>query len=208
MKSKTNIDFARLLAWLEGNLRAEEAQLLATQIEQADEETQATFTWLQTFFQTREESTIAAPSPEVHALLTRQFEAYAQARRHPGLIQRLLGTLSFDSKLRPATASFRTAGPDLAPRQLVYSTEALDVTINLQWREDETLSLTGQIFTENEMTSDTFVIQLVQGTREIAITSTDALGEFEFHPIHAGAYDLIVSSDQTEVLIPAIEMAL
>lgn len=208
MKKRNLLDFEKLVNWLEGNLSPEEALEISQQAAQADEETQANIVWLHTIFDARKDLVIDSPPTEVRTFLRRRFEAYAETRRQPGFMQRLIGSLTFDSRLRPATASFRTVGTELAPRQLVYSTDLVDVTLNIQTRTDETLNVTGQIFLGNEIAPNAFVVQLIQGAREVAIVAADPLGEFVFQAIPTGAYELVVSSGQAEILIPSVEMTL
>ena len=207
MTLKNAPDFSHLVAWFEGTLSPEEIQSLERDLA-TNKEAQAIFAWLQTFFQTREENQIARPPVEVRALLSRRFSAYAENKRLPSLFQRFLGSLTFDSKMRPATASFRTAGLDVAPRQFVFSTPTLDLTLNIQEQEDETVSVAGQIFSEQASTPAPYIVQLLQGSREIALTETNLLGEFEIPALQPGLYELILSNAEAEFVFSPVEISL
>lgn len=207
MIPKSSLDFSRLVAWFEGTLSPEEIQSLEKDLD-TNKEAQATFAWLQTFFQIQEENQIARPPVEVRALLSRRFEAYAQNKRHSGLFQQFFGTLTFDTKIRPASVSFRTAGLDVAPRQCVFSTPQLDLTLNILLQENETVSVAGQIFSEPAPTSAPYVVQLLQGSHEVALTETNLLGEFEILALQPGPYELILSNAEAEFVFSPVEISL
>lgn len=205
-KSKL-IGFARLVDWVEGALDKEEAAAVAGQVAQANGETQATVAWLRTFFQASDTIVLAAPPAKVRDLLTRRFEAYAQDRRQPGFLQRLGASLTFDSKLQLATVSVRDVGMQAPPRQFVFATSIADVALSVRPQADgDSLYVSGQVFSRGDVSLGAFTVQLLQGTTEFGLTTADDLGEFTFAAVPAGVYDMILSSDQTEILIPAVEL--
>ena len=100
----------------------------------------------------------------------------------PGLLKRVVATLTFDGGLRPAVG-VRSAGTQGARRQLVYSADDLDVALNILPRaRDKNFDLHGQVLTHNDVELGSFSVQLLQGETELAITATDDLGAFALTP--------------------------
>jgi hypothetical protein len=199
--------FARLVDWLEGNLSKEESAAAAAQVAQADEETQATVAWLRTFFRASDTIVLESPPDRVRDVLTRRFEAYAQGRRQPGMLQRLVAALTFDSKQQWAAIGAREVRMQAPPRQFVYSTGTTDIAINIQPQtEGDDLGVSGQVLPGGDGSPDAFTVQLLQGTTEFGLTTTDELGEFTFATVPAGAYDIVLSNDLAEILILDVEL--
>jgi hypothetical protein len=128
--------------------------------------------------------------------------AYAEGKQHPGLLQRLVATLTFDSNLRPALGMRATAVPE-SQRQLVYSTDAADVALHIRPHpRDGLFDLNGQIFPANGADSGTFGVQLLEGASEVATTASSDLGEFAFEAVSPGSYEVLASNDRVEIRIP------
>jgi hypothetical protein len=141
----------------------------------------------------------------VRDVLIERFEAYAEGKQQPSCLQRLGATLTFDSGQQPALG-WRAATPGLQ-RQLAYSTEAADVTINVQpRRSDRLLRLDGHIFAIDSTHPRVFGVQLLAGSSEVATTATNDLREFAFEPVPPGVYEVIVSSDRVEISIPQVDL--
>ena len=209
MTESNNLTFARLLDWLEGRLSKEEEVALARQIDQADETVHADLAWLRSFLQISEETVLATPPPAVREQLRDRFEAFAQGRRQPGLLQRVLAALTFDSHLQLATSSLRATSTQASVRQVIYSTDMADIALNIQpRRQDQGLNISGQIFPKGEAAIEICSVQLLHGTTEIGLTVSDDLGEFIIEAVPVGVYDLILSMDQVEISITAVELKL
>ena len=118
MPESQDVEFTRLLDWVEGRLPEEEARTVEEQVAAADSATRADVAWLRAFARISEETVIASPPPEVREELIERFEAYAEGKRHPALLQRLVATLTFDSNLRPALGLRAATAPE-PQRQLV-----------------------------------------------------------------------------------------
>ncbi|MFQ5857615.1 MAG: hypothetical protein ACE5LU_18575 [Anaerolineae bacterium] len=205
---KTNaLSFARLVDWIEGILTEEEATAVAAQVAIADDATRADVGWLRAFAQVSATIVLAAPSPEVRDLLVRCFEAYAQGRRQPGFLQRLIATLTFDSGVQLAAAGARGIDAQGPQRQLIYATDLADIALNVQPRaRDKHLDVNGQVLPKGDVAPDIVSVQLLRGTTELGITTTDELGEFDFEAIPAGAYEMVLSTDQFEIVIATVEL--
>ncbi|MBA3530570.1 MAG: hypothetical protein H0T73_01425 [Ardenticatenales bacterium] len=205
MRKSETPSFALLLDWMEGHLSAEEAQAVSEQLDQADESIQATVSWLGRFQTTRQTVTLATPPASVREGLNRRFAAFAKERQQPNLLTRLVALLTFDSRAQMASVGVRSAATQGLERQLLYSTEAAEIALNLQPdAQGQQVTLTGQVFATEEQ--EMITIQLVRADHEVAIASADELGEFAFRPLPVGDYDLIVSGEQFEVVLPAIPL--
>jgi anti-sigma factor RsiW len=204
MADSEDVRFARLLDWVEGRLSEEEARAVERQVA-ADSATREEAAWLRAFARISEDTVIASPPPRVRETLTERFEAYAEGKRRPGLLKRLVATLTFDSGMQPAL-SWRSTAPELQ-REYVYSTEAADVTIDVRPRpRDGLLDIQGRIFAVNSTSPGPFHVQLLEGPSEVATTATNDLGEFTFEAVSPGVYGMIVSSERVEISIPQVEL--
>ena len=197
--------FARLLDWVEDRLPEEEARAIEEQVAAADSATRADVDWLRAFARISEETVIASPPPEVRDTLIERFEAYAEDKRQPTFLQRLVATLTFDSGLQPALG-WRATTPG-SQRQLAYSTDVADVTISVQPRpRDGLLDIKGEILPVESTESGAFGVQLLAGSSEVATTATNDFREFTFEAVSPGVYEIVVSSDRVEISIPQVEL--
>lgn len=206
MAGPKKIDFARLVDWLEGRLSEDEARSVEEQIADADNATLADIAWLRKFGRATGGAALESPPAAVRNALVSRFEAYAQSRRIPGLLERVLATLTFDSNLQPAVGA-RSVGAQAGRRQLIYSTDVLDIALNY-WphARDKNLVLEGQILPRDDVELGAFSVQLLRDENELAITATDELGGFAFDSIPPGMYTAILSTDRIEVSISAIDL--
>ena len=192
--------------WVEGRLSEEEARAVERQVAEADSATRADVAWLRAFARISEDTVIASPPPKVRDTLIDRFEAYVEGKRQPGLLKRLVATLTFDSGMQPAPG-LRTAGTPESQRQFVYSADAADVTIDVRPRpQEELLDLDGQIFPTNGTDPGGFDVRLLDGPSEVATTATNDLGEFTFEAVSPGVYEVLASSDRVEIRIPRVEV--
>lgn len=206
MKPLEEVRFEQLIEWIEGQLAAEEAAAVARQLETADEATRSAVAWLQAFYEFSREVVLASPPDEVRRYLARQFEATVEQRNPTGFFSRLVATLTFDSHAQLVTVGARSAAAPGQERQLVYTTSLADVVLNTG-TQGERLNLTGQVFPyDDKFLDDVYSVQLLHDAGEQAITSTDDLGEFTFHTIPPGVYDVVLSSQTVEVVILSVEL--
>ena len=203
---KNRIDFSRLADWVEGRLSEEEARAVEERVAVADSSSLADVAWLRKFARAAEGTALESPPAGLRSTLVSRFEAYAEGRQTPSLLRRVVATLAFDGGLRPA-AGLRTASAQGVRRQLIYSTDDLDVALNFWPRaHDKNLDLEGQVFPRDDMELVSFVVQLLRGDTEFAITATDDLGSFALESVLPGAYTMILSTDQLEVSIMPVEL--
>jgi hypothetical protein len=203
---RKRIAFSQLVDWVEGRLPQKEAQAVEEQVEVADSATLADVAWLRKFVNATEDSVLESPPPEVRSTLIARFRAHAEGRRTPGLLKRVVATLTFDGGLRPAVGT-RAAGTQGARRQLVYSADVLDVALNVLLRaRDKNIDLDGQVLPRDDVELGSFSVQLFQSETELGITATDDLGAFAFESIPSGVYEIILSTDRVEVSIAPVEL--
>ena len=206
MPKSEDVEFAKLLDWVEGRLSEQEAQAVERQVAAADSATRADVAWLRAFARISEDVVIASPPPHVRDTLIDRFEAYAERKRQPGLLKRLVATLAFDSGMQPAPG-LRTAGTPESQRQFVYSTDAADLRISVRSRpRDGLVDIRGRIFPVDSTDPGAFGVQLLDGPSEVATTTTNDLGEFTFEAVSPGVYEVLASSDRVEIHIPHLEL--
>ena len=199
--------FSELLDWLEGRLPPDQARAVAERLESADAATQADLDWLRVFLQARQSVQFASPPPSVRENLRGRFADYAQARQPPGLFQRLLAALTFDSRAQPATAGLRSSADEGPQRQLIYATDAAEIALTVQpTLPNKNFIVTGQIFPVGDTPAHAFSIQLLRDVQEIDLAAADELGEFAFANLPAGDYEMVISAGEYEVVIPSLRL--
>ncbi len=205
MNNSRNSRFSEILDWLDGRLPPEEAQALAERLETADPATQADLDWLRLFQQARQSVQSASPPASVRETLRERFAAYAETRQPPGLFQRLLAMLTFDSRAQPVTAGLRSIAGDTEQRQLIFNSEAAEIAVTIQpTLPDKNFTVTGQVFPLRDTPADAFSVQLLKDAREVGLATADELGEFTFTNLPAGEYSMVVSAGEYEVVISSL----
>jgi hypothetical protein len=203
---RKRIAFSQLVEWVEGRLTEKEARAVEEQVAVADDATLTDVAWLRKFLKATEDSVLESLPPEVRSTLITRFRAHAEGRRTPGLLKRVVATLTLDGGLRPAVG-VRSAGTQGARRQLVYSADDLDVALNFLPRaRDKNFDLDGQVLPRDDVELGSFSVQLLQSESELGITATDDLGAFAFESIPSGVYEIILSTDRVEVSIAPVEL--
>jgi hypothetical protein len=206
MPNSEDVEFARLLDWVEGRLSEQEARAVEKQVAAAGSATRADVAWIRAFARISKDVVIASAPSEVRDTLVDRFETYAEGKQKPGFLERLVARLTFDSNLQPATG-LRAAGISESQRQLVYSTDAADVAIIVQPRtRDGLLDVYGQILPADATDSGVFSVQLLQDASEVATTATNDLGEFTFEAVPPGVYEVLTGSDRVEIQLPDVEL--
>jgi hypothetical protein len=206
MTEQNRISFERLVDWVDGRLSAEEAGAVEEWVA-ADEAARERVAWLRAFARVKEAVVLEEPPQEVRDALIRRFDAYAESRRRPGLRQRLVATLSFDSGLQPAFGA-RSAGGQGEQKQFVYTTHAADIALNVRPRHrNGHLDVDGQVFPADDADPASFSVQLLSGADEVGLSTTDELGEFAFESVPSGAYQILVSGERVEILISSVELS-
>jgi hypothetical protein len=206
MPKSDNVEFAQLLDWVEGRLSEQEARTVEERVAATDSTTRADVAWLRAFARVSEDTVIASPPSGVRDALIERFEAYAEGKQYPGLLERLVASLTFDSNLQ-AAPGLRAVGVPGSQRQLIYSTAAADVAMTVRPRsQDGLLNVYGQILPVDGTDSGVLGVQLLEGSSEVATTATNDLGEFTFEAVPSGAYEVLASSERIEIQIPHVQL--
>jgi hypothetical protein len=207
MVGNHDVTFEQLIDWVEGRLSPGEAEALATKVGASGQEVQAQVRWLRSFMQLSDAIVLTAPPVSVRAELAKRFVDSANARRQPGVFQRIAAALSFDSTQLPVMAGVR-AGDSGQTREMVFATEPLDVALTIHPHEkDPYFNLLGQILPNDAaIIPDMFAVQLVRDGNEMTIIMADEMGEFGFTTVASGDYWLVVSSDTLEVTLPTFAL--
>jgi hypothetical protein len=202
------LDFARLVEWVDGRLTEDEARIVEEALARADSATLADVAWLRRFREAADSAIVESPPQELRVALVETFEAHAEGRRRPGLVERMLAGLVFDSNLQPA-AGLRAIGARQSRRQLIYHADKFDLAINLLARgSDNNLDLDGQVLPREDGGPVLFSVQLLREGRELALTVTDDLGSFAFQDVTPGGYELVLSAETVEVSVLPVEVGL
>lgn len=206
MAEHNAIPIEQLVDWVEGRLPAAEAAALAQRVHDAGPAVEQQVAWLRAFLRASQDVVLASPPPGVRQVLTERFTEYAQSQRSPTFFERIVAALTFDSGLQPAPAGVRAASA--RTRQLVFAAPQLDVVLNIEPRSDnERVDLLGQILpTAAGLLPESYAIQLLQDESEAAIAMSDDLGEFEFVALASGSYQLVISNEYTEILLPTFHL--
>lgn len=205
MQEPMSLSFARLADWVEGRLSDAETHAVAEQVAGADAEVQATAGWLRSFRAISQRTVLAAPPASVRAALVRRFDEYSRGRRGPAIIRQLVAALTYDSRQQPAVAGLRAAG--VAPHQMLYATDLLDVALHIQQRPaDQGFDISGQVFPKARILAGGFEAQLLRGPHAVAEANVDDLGEFVFSALQPGRYEIALANAECQVVLSQIEL--
>ena len=199
--------FKQLLDWLEGRLDAGEARILESRLRSADAEMKAELEWLRAFLGTAEAARRTALPPGVRADLVRDFEVFARTRRAPRLLQRLIATLASDTAGPFALEGARSVQAEGKQRQLIYESDPAEIALNIfPNSQDENLTLSGQIYSKTDLSPAGLTVQIIalEGTVKNDLTTSDDLGEFALVDIPQGRYNIFISAEGIEIVIPEI----
>jgi hypothetical protein len=206
MQQTLRPSFSQLLDWKEGRLNRAQAREISLAISDADEDVRRDLAWLLLFDQVQSLTRLTSAPART---LKRIYETYeARAGRNeapPGMVCQV-ARLRYDSAMTWAMASVRTGMPARG-RQLVYSTESLDLALNFTPVEsDQTFAVQGQVLQHQESAVPGYLISLEgegQNGREAA---ADRFGEFSFEGVEPGSYRLFVAYDRNSIVVPEIQV--
>lgn len=205
MPEPAKVEFERLVNWAEGRLSAEEAGEVERLLALADEETRAEAAWLRAFGRMAGDTVISDPPADLRAALITRFDEHVEERLRPGPLRRLAARLTFDGGLQPAFG-VRSAGTS-GSRQLVYSSEGVDVALNL-WRRrgDGGFDVDGQVLLIDDPEPGPLDVRLLAGEDEVGLTTADELGDFAFEDVPPGSYKVLVRGEGVEIRLSPVEL--
>lgn len=149
-------------------------------------------TWQMVHAIAQAESALAPPSDVVRVVKS-QF-AVASPEKSRGF--RLL----FDSALEPVPAGMRGS---VAARQFLYETDEYYIDLRVEpHRETQQAALVGQVLNRTgKRAAQGLAVLLQQGKRQIAETSTNQFGEFQFEFDAASRLSISVSRDKSDQIV-------
>lgn len=212
--SSQSPSWEELLDWVEGHLSEHDAARVAAAVAKAGRANLPDLDWIETFQRLQRDISLDEPPPQVRSNLRNRFAEYAGKKRAdaqereegPTLIQRLIGTLTFDSGLQPQPLGLRS-GDTSGARQLIYSTEAADVLLNVQQVQADRITVSGQILPVTSAQADAFHIQLIADEITVATTRPDVAGTFVFNGVLPDTYQLSLESDSLTILIGPVKLS-
>jgi hypothetical protein len=124
--------------------------------------------------------------------------------QQPGTWQRLVAALSFDSHLQLSSALTRGAAKE---RQMLFNAEQIDIDLKISSGRGSH-DLLGQILGELQRGNavSAFVSLQNNSGQILRATETDSLGQFAFHEISSGVYDLIFDLQSQEIAVNGLEV--
>lgn len=123
----------------------------------------------------------------------------------PGLVQRLVAVLDFDSGTASPLAFGRRSG-DAATRQLLFSTETNDIDLRIEpavLPGGDRWVLSGQVLGAEACDHVTVT---ADGGTPVAEGTISELGEFRLQPLHAGRYTVSLRSARREIELPPFDV--
>jgi hypothetical protein len=202
----SEINTTDLINWLEGKLDADTAAAVARAVAEQPS-LRATADWLREFLHLSATTRLDTPDAAVHRAASAHFRAYARGARRPGLLKTLRGLLVSDSRRLPAPAGARGGTSQTTPRQLIFSTAAADVALNIQTHQEQ-MTLSGQVFPLGDEEAAVYTVQLIRAGQPIGLATTDAVGKFGFLALQEGQYELALTGDRYEIIIDPLEIAM
>lgn len=156
--------------------------------------------WLRAFQHMSEQIALPVLRNETRAALLALVKKGTPAG--PSMWQRIVSSLKFDSHAGMPVAALRS-GQSFA-RQLQYSSPALDIALDIV-AEDGKATVNGQLLFNQDIDASCS-IQLLQNDRDVAMTVSDAFGQFELIGLQSGYYQLVVNHADFEVLVDKLSL--
>ena len=135
------------------------------------------------------------------------FDNSRPRERTPRLVARLVASLIFDSRSRPAMAGARLT--EAADHQLLYHAEGYNIDLQIASSEGPTGDLTGQILREGEFAFESVAglpLELECKGETVRSAATNEIGEFSFPALGQGKYDLRIETVEISITIVGLDI--
>ena len=194
-----HLKYETLLNYLENRLSAEERSEADAHLLGSCQQCERRLALLRAVLDSvASDRTVAPPA----AILKQAVELSQGRHPQPKFWNRVVAVLSFDNRLQLSSAA--TRGTTRA-RQMLFTTEQVDIDLKIKpGREDH--ELLGQVLDIRQSTGflPAFVsLQNKEGQQRA--TETDSLGQFAFHGVPSGTYDLVFDLDDQEIAVTGLE---
>jgi len=198
----THITYETLLNYLENRLPAKERGKVDEHLAQSCQQCNKHLDLLRTVLQTVSEDRSVPPPADVLKRAVDKVKNRKKTLKPGQLWNRVVAALSFDSRLQLSTAATRGSG---RARQMLFTTDQVDIDLQVKsGRKDH--ELLGQVLDTRQ--SGGFIsafVSLQNSEGEQRATETDSLGQFAFHGVSSGTYDLVFDLEDQEIAITGIE---
>jgi hypothetical protein len=198
----THLTYETLLNYLEERLPPEERSAVDAHFASACESCRRHLALMRKVFETVNHDHTTPPPA---AVLKRAVDIPLTHPRapQPGTWQRLVATLSFDSHLQLSSALTRGSSRE---RQMLFSAEQVEIDVKIS-PAGGSHDLLGQIMGEQSENITSAFVSLQSSTGQFwKATETDSLGQFAFHEISSGVYDLIFDLETQEIAVHGLEV--
>ena len=198
--------FARVIDYLDGQLKQELAVEVAAHIAAGCSRCAADYAWYERVKTVAAADDTVEPPPWV---LRRAVKLFESARSRAGVraaIGRLAAALVFDSRTRPLPAGVRSI--EAADRQLLYRAGAYTVELQIA-SADNNARLSGQVLKEGEFKFESVAglkIFLVSGKETSLSVVANDFGEFTLPAVVNGQYDLCIEAGDADITIAGLNI--
>jgi len=196
-----HLKYEILLNYLEGQLSVDERNEVDAHIAESCQQCDQRLSLLRTVLQTVDGDHTVAPPADV---LKQAIDGIKNRKKEskPKLWNRIVASVSFDSRLQFSSAATRGVA---RTRQMLFSTEQADIDLQIKPIRND-YEVMGQILNADH--SGGFLPAFVSLQNEGQIqkaTETDPMGQFAFHGVSSGTYDLVFDLDDQEIAVTGLE---
>lgn len=197
----THLKYETLLNYLEGQLSTEERNQVDAHFAEACQQCDRRLVLLRTVLQTVVGDRTVAPPADVLKEAVEKAKSRKKTSK-PKLWNRMVAALTFDSHLQLSSAAMRGSG---RARQMLFTAEQVDIDLQIKsGRSDH--QLLGQVLdTRHSGGSISAFVSLQNNEGQQRATETDSLGQFAFHGVSSGTYDLVFDLDDQEISVTGLE---
>lgn len=195
----THLTYETLLNYMEERLSPEEKAAAQTHLAAFCETCEGRLVMLRKVLATVQNDHTTPPPASVlkHALdipLTHPRPA------QPGMLTRLIASLSFDSQLQLSSALTRGAARE---RQVLFTADQVDIDLKISTGRGGH-DLLGQMLAGEPNAA--FVSLQSNNGQTLKATETDSKGQFAFRDVSAGVYDLIFDLETQQIAVQGLQV--
>lgn len=196
-----HIQYETLLDYIENRLSAEERSKVDEHLAETCQQCNQHLNLMKKVLNTVSgDNTVAPPNHVLKQAVDKIKKQQKDAK--PKLLNRLVASLSFDNRSQLSLAATRGAS---RARQMLFTTERADIDLQIK-PGNKDYELLGQVLDSQH--SGGFIsafVSLQNKDGKQKATETDSLGQFAFHGISSGTYDLVFDLEDREIVVPGLE---
>ncbi|MBK9924835.1 MAG: hypothetical protein IPP66_06025 [Anaerolineales bacterium] len=197
----THISYETLLNYLENRLPAEERSMVDEHLTATCPQCDRRMSLVRKVLETvATDHTVAPPSHILQQAINRAKGQMKEAS--PKFLNRLVASLTFDSHTQLSFAATRGAG---RTHQMLFTTEQVDIDLQIKSSRNDH-ELRGQVLdTQHSGGFLPAFVSLQNNDGQQKATETDSLGQFAFHGVVSGTYDLVFDLEDQEIAVTGLE---